>query len=303
MDAIAFFIFPWAILFVAHQQRQRDDYDFTDYTVLWLAIAFYVGTTLLATIVAHRLQFHKYRLPVIGSASKAFFGCVVFWGFCFPFFLYNWLTVAKGRARPIDGGEGEEGMFFDGNVAIAAWMALWGILFVIYLPGTGISHRRAYESAAVSALRKYGIAQGVFRRWSAENQGVARFCDDYTDFYYREEIRMAHLVPKIMADARADRASLRRIMPGEEFDAPVYHGYRFLEDPFVVSSGDWANQYGLMAYPAIPNATGSMIFWIGPEKKILSRYCEGDTPELLRAEQSPLHPRTQGFWTEVEIKK
>ena len=269
------------------------------YPVLWLSLLFHLGTTILATVVAHGLKFREYRLHIATNAWTVLLGCLLCWSLFFLFFLENFEQVASGKAMRRDQPQPKPGRWICPDVALG----LAGI-FIIYgiwgmmAPAQMRSRLRINESRAISLLKRYATGQDTFRKITAGGDaGVGeRYCDDFRRLYYGENAQKGRLelVPRQMADTLTafsgdDRETAAR------YGRPCRDiGYVFLEDPYITQNSLWETRFGLVAYPLRPGTSGSWIFWIGEEHVV--KCCAIDQTGPLSAEQSPLHPKGAALW-------
>ena len=266
----------------------------------------YLVTVPLAAWVAKRLSFSDKDLFLIRSPRSAFLGCLLCWHVCLPVFLYNWRRVALGRVRP----RSAAGKAKSNQGLEALWIVQ--ILFVLAgmaMPGLVQSTARANEASAHAALRSYHAAQTVFRRRGrTPDAGAAdgAYCDTFRGLYYNLDAggRRLALISQAMADAFGLppavtpplTANAGAAVPPSQ--STPYHGYLFLDDPYVTRENLWDTEYGLFAVPVHPGKSGCSLYWIGRSGTVYRRQLPSGetTPPAIGPGDSPLHPDSAESW-------
>lgn len=269
-------------------------------TIIFLGPAlFYLATIIMATTIAYRLNFSKQPLSVVRSPWSAFWGCLFFWVYCFPYFLHNWKLVSENRAAQSFNGKSSS----CGLILMAVMWNLFWLYPISQITPEGPRRSRRYNSIVQVSLSEYHRAQGTFKsrdfaksiNLPSNNKG---YCDNFRNLYYGlddQEQRLG-LISKDMADAFAGQTNGATTQGKENDKSLPYKGYIFLEDPYVVENKLWDEQFALVAYPR-SYTYGTNIWWIGKNGNLLRLSVEhGQEPGLLTPEQSPLHPKCKVRW-------
>lgn len=271
------------------------------YPILVISLLFYGGTTLFVTVMAHRLRFRDYYLDLGGNALAMFIGCLFLWLLYVACFFDNWYLIKRRRVMRRDGRlvPVRNSVIHRGCVTLMAWTVLVYVMWAAAIPSMMQSRVRRNEAKVISLLLNYAAAQHQYQFRKSRGDPEAEYCDDFRRLYYCvDEGKRLALIPESLARTPIAFASgdkgvsiSRRVMPDEI-------GYVFLEDPYVEKHSLWAEHFGLIAYPVDPGRSGTNIFWIGADRKIL-RY--DDVPEAtpLLEEQSPLHPEGAKLWEKL----
>lgn len=297
VNALSLFC-PYVALFRGWPNIYWDN--LTEYWLLFVSLAFYMGTTVLAVVIARRLKFHQYDLKTVYSVSSALLGLLFFWSVCFLCFLRNWELVATGKAPLRDAKFRINGEVY---LYAALWTAICTIVLAIALPSMLQSPRRAREATAVTCLRNYASAQSTLGVQKSASTGgdtgrESRYCDNFRNLYYGKDDKGNRLVliAPAMADAFAGPTQGTPTPEDAQLTSVPYQDYVYLEDPYVVNNRLWENEYGLVAYPVRPQRTGYHVFWIASDQTVLKRKSNETTFRLLSEEESPLHPEGRKLW-------
>lgn len=168
---------------------------------------------------------------------------------------------------------------------------------------------RANYKAVLGTLATYAVAQDMFKKAGLgavvgnNPPGLeAAYCDNFRNLYYGsaggvgEDDAPLDFLPREVADAFAGGASGNATRRNPSETAAPYAGYLFLDDPGVT---DWAENCGLVAYPARYGQTGTLIFWVDTQANVLAMDPmseAGKTPPLITASDSPLHREGAKKW-------
>lgn len=267
------------------------------YPLLRASLIAFALSIIVATIVAYKMKFAHYSLHAARGPLSVSLGCLFFWLYFFPCFLFNWVKIARSRAKRRN--ETTQRKSPDLALPVTVYV-IWTLLMAMGLPGLFLSPVRYNDSMAVMVLRKYWTAQIEFRQPSlATSPGnppdPGKYCEDFRilrydiDWHGREQPSF----PSRIAEAR---------LTDEPDTGTAFFGFFFLEDPYVSTNGLWATHFGMVAYPECAGCTGNDLYWIGPEGDVLYRRIdEGkDTrPVPLRPEESPLAPQGTGLWSRL----
>lgn len=276
---------------------------FDEYAGVLLPVAFYAGTTVWATVSAYRLKLKQYYLKGACDACITFWGCLFFWIYFFPSFVRNRKLVMAGEAdRRVEGGP--RGAGCGAYFTALSWWMVWCVIMAVQIPCMVSSPVRAFEASAVALLKKYGEAQIHFQAMDRatlekDTPYPTGYCDNFRYLYYGKDAegKLLELIPERAANAFAGPTRGKPLRGGVTDKPGVYRGYVFLEDPYVAENGLWESQFGLVAYPK-NFRSGTNVFWLGTDGILLYRYATVDGLNLLKVEESPLHPDGRKLWEE-----
>lgn len=266
-------------------------------------LVIYVSTSIWAVREARRVQFRDYKVSLLTGGITTAIGCFWLWAFCFPWFLANRRKILHGRAARREADAEAISVSFTLLLVGTPFLAFMGVAVP---PSLFQSRLVSGELSALSCLRNYHAAQLVVSSAATANvrNNVGRstkYCDNFRNLYYGKSKTgdAMQLFPKEFADAFA-KSTRGMDTAGEcAIKASPYNGYLFFEDPFMVESGDWNENFALVAYPSEFGVWGRKIFWIDARGQVFSTETnqeKGSPPQLLRVEESPLFPGCTRDW-------
>ncbi len=177
-------------------------------------------------------------------------------------------------------------------------IAIIAIIAAVAVPQLTKSKKSTNEANAVTALKLYAEKQEEFRDKQfnayAGNSAVENgYAANFRNLYYGNPVddtgkpdrtKVLNLIPKDFADAFIVDPGNTNATPTEPATSPKqYQGYFFCEpielDPR--SPEQFADTFGLIAYPADSSTTGNRVYWIGPDRQVFYQ----DVPSGRQAER------------------
>lgn len=275
-----------------------------------LPLIIYIGTSIYAGFLAHKLKFSDYKLYGSRNTFSTLVGGIFFWGFYFPSFLVNYFLVKSGEAskycdeyflpRPQKNGR---------VIAIVSiWLVVWFIPATQVIPEMTRQKRKVEYIGAIKGLGDYYKAQMVFntiefKKNSGITFSIAGYCDNFRNLYYGLNADNApiDLLSKDICDAFIGPSCGLSTMGENKKYGSEYLGFSFMDDPYMCVNNLWDNQFGLFAIPETISGNDTKMLWIGVDEVLMYTFITMNEFLELSAEDSPANPSCRRQWFPMEI--